>query len=543
MRTVTSADGTPIAYERSGNGPPLVLVHGTAGDHTRWELGGVRPALADHYTVYAMDRRGRGRSGDTAEYDLEREYEDVKAVIDGIEEPVHLLGHSFGAICALEASLVTENLQSLIIYEPPVPWELVGPELFSEEIVSEMEALLEAGEAEAALIVFMRDVLELPEEQLAELRSAPSWQGRVAAAHTVPREERAPADYEWDPSRFAEMDTPTLLLLGSESPTWANESTRAIHEALPKSRIAVLEGQGHVAMNTAPALFLGEVRTFLRQPEIVVAMTSDVETVTSTDGTTIAYERTGSGPPLVLVHGTTADHTRWEPILPALAEHFTVYAMDRRGRGASGDTDAYAVEQEVDDVVTVVEMVDAPVTLLGHSFGALCALEAALRTDHVCRLLLYEPPLPVGDHDPDTADVLDEMTALVEAGENEQALVHFFRDIARVPQTELDALRSAPNWPARVDAAETAIREERARKEYEFDPARFDELSVSTLLLAGSESTQFLQDATNVLNDVLPNSRISVLEGQAHAAMNTAPELFIEQVLAFIHESTERIDR
>jgi pimeloyl-ACP methyl ester carboxylesterase len=265
METVTSADGTLIAYERSGNGPPLVLVHGTAGDHTRWELGGVRLALAKHHTVYAMDRRGRGGSGDAPEYDLEREYEDVATVVDSIDEPVNLLGHSYGALCALEASLLTENLRSLILYEPPVPWKIVGPELFSDETVSKTEALLEAGEDEAALVVFMRDLLELPEEQLEELRSAPSWQGRVDAAHTLAREERAPFDYEWDPSRFAEMTTPTLLLLGGESPNWAKESTEAIHEALPNSRIAVLEGQEHLAMNTAPELFVDEVLAFLRE--------------------------------------------------------------------------------------------------------------------------------------------------------------------------------------------------------------------------------------------------------------------------------------
>lgn len=263
-----------------------------------------------------------------------------------------------------------------------------------------------------------------------------------------------------------------------------------------------------------------------------------METVTSVDGTPIAYERTGNGPPLVMVHGTTADHTRWAPVLPALEEHFTVYAMDRRGRGESGDADEYALGQEVEDVVAVVESIDEPVILLGHSYGALCSLEAALRTDNLHRLILYEPPLPVGDHDPDTEDVLDEMMALVDDGENEQALIRFFREIARVPTAELDALRSAPNWPARVDAAHTAIREERARKEYEFDAARFTGLSTSTFLLSGSESAPFFTDATGVLNDALSNSRIAVLDGQAHAAMNTAPELFIDEVLAFIHESS-----
>ena len=101
-----------------------------------------------------------------------------------------------------------------------------------------------------------------------------------------------------------------------------------------------------------------------------------IETVTSADGTSIAYERGGRGPPLVLVHGTTADHTRWDPLRPDFEEHFTVYAIDRRGRGGSGDAAHYELEREFEDVATVVESIDEPVNLLGHSHGALCSLEA-----------------------------------------------------------------------------------------------------------------------------------------------------------------------
>lgn len=281
LETVTSADGTPIAYERTGSGPPLVLVHGMAGDHTRWELFEVRAAFAEHCTVYAIDRRGRGESGDSAErssagqpkadasgdsveYNLEREFEDVAAVVDTIDEPVVLLGHSYGATCALEAPLRTDNLQKLVLYEGDVPWQIVGPHLYSEEMHAEMEALLDDGENEQVLVLFLREVVELSPAQIDELRSAPSWVARVEAAHTLPREYRAPADYEFDAVRFEGVTTPTLLLVGSESPQWAKDATEALYEALPNSRIAVLEGQGHVAMNTAPDLFVDEVLAFIR---------------------------------------------------------------------------------------------------------------------------------------------------------------------------------------------------------------------------------------------------------------------------------------
>ncbi|MCZ7544560.1 MAG: alpha/beta fold hydrolase [Anaerolineae bacterium] len=117
MEKVRSQDGTPIAYHRNGEGPPLVLVHGAIASHARWAA--ITPALAQRYTVYAIDRRGRGESGDAESYAMAREFEDVAAVVDAIGEGVNLLGHSFGALCALEAALLTPHVRRLIAYEPP----------------------------------------------------------------------------------------------------------------------------------------------------------------------------------------------------------------------------------------------------------------------------------------------------------------------------------------------------------------------------------------------------------------------------------------
>lgn len=111
-----------------------------------------------------------------------------------------------------------------------------------------------------------------------------------------------------------------------------------------------------------------------------------MEQVTSTDGTAIAFWRSGAGQPLLLVHGTTADHRRWSGISPHLERHFTVYAMDRRGRGGSSDSPDYDIMREAEDVAAVVEAMGEPVSILGHSYGAICSLEAALLTDKVRRL-------------------------------------------------------------------------------------------------------------------------------------------------------------
>lgn len=262
-----------------------------------------------------------------------------------------------------------------------------------------------------------------------------------------------------------------------------------------------------------------------------------MDTLTSVDGTSIAYERAGSGPPLVLVHGTAADHTRWDPLRPTLEERFTVYAIDRRGRGESGDATEYALEREAEDVATLIDSIDDPVGLLGHSYGAMCSLEAALRTDNLDRLVLYEPPLPVSDRNPDSEDALDEITALVDDGEPEQALVHFYREIVGTPPEAIEAYRSSSDWSVRVGAAPTVAREERARKAYDFDATRFIGLSTPTLLLYGDESEPFFEDVTHVLADTLPNSQITVLNGHGHGAINTAPELFLDAVCGFLEES------
>ncbi|CAG0989842.1 N-formylmaleamate deformylase [Methanosarcinales archaeon] len=116
MDTVISKDGTPIAYQRSGRGSALVLIHGTTSDHsTTWKF--ILTSLEEHFIVYAMDRRGRGESGDGPAYSLDREAEDVAALVDSIGQPVNVLGHSYGALCAIKAALLTNNIRRLILYE------------------------------------------------------------------------------------------------------------------------------------------------------------------------------------------------------------------------------------------------------------------------------------------------------------------------------------------------------------------------------------------------------------------------------------------
>ena len=262
METVASSDGTPMAYERSGEGPPLILVHGTTSDHSTWEL--VLPELQRHFTVHAMDRRGRGESGGGGAYDIEREFEDVVALIDSIGGTVNLLGHSYLAICALEGALRSGRVDRLILYEggSPIP---EGTEMYPSEARDSIRSSLKAGDREGALTTFYRGIAMISPEEIEMLRSLPIWPTRVSLAPTIPHEMRAFESYvsNFDPARLGNLKTPTMILLGGKSPALEKAAAEALDAALPDSQIVVMPHQTHLAHRTAPELFAREVVQFL----------------------------------------------------------------------------------------------------------------------------------------------------------------------------------------------------------------------------------------------------------------------------------------
>jgi pimeloyl-ACP methyl ester carboxylesterase len=252
---VASRDGTRIGFHRSGQGPPLVLLHGATGAH--WSFRYILPSLVERFTLYAVDRRGRGESGDSTDYAIEREFEDVAAIVDSLGEPASVFGHSYGATVALGALLATPNIAKLVGYEASP-----GISVVPHEYLERIEELVESGEREEAL-VYALDLFGLTPDEVEQLRAAPTWPVRVGAAHTVAREVRAEESYELDVDRFRDVAAPALLLLGSESPNWAQDGTERIRNSLPVARIAVLPGQGHAAIMTAPELVADEVTRFL----------------------------------------------------------------------------------------------------------------------------------------------------------------------------------------------------------------------------------------------------------------------------------------
>lgn len=262
MERVQSKDGTLIAYVRYGNGPALVLVHGTTADHNRWQP--VLFQLKERYTVYALDRRGRGESEDHLPYSIEREFEDIAAVVDSIGMPVNLLGHSYGAICSLEAARLTKNINRLVLYEPPISFGIDG--FYPPVVIDTIRLQLKAGDHAAVVETFLREIPRVPLNELSLMKELPSWPRRVSTAHTILREIQASnTGYRFDPANFRDMITPTLLLLGSDSPDFFRTAIYRLHEALPDNTVAVMPGQQHVAIDAAPELFLGYVFNFLDQ--------------------------------------------------------------------------------------------------------------------------------------------------------------------------------------------------------------------------------------------------------------------------------------
>jgi pimeloyl-ACP methyl ester carboxylesterase len=173
--------------------------------------------------------------------------------------PVTLLGHSYGALCCIEAAVRLPNLHRLVLYEPPLP---LGFEIVAPAVRSRLTELIELNERDAALMFFFREVVRVPEAQVEVMRASPTWATRIAAAHTLAREIRVEADYRLDLVKLRAVRAPALLLLGSESPRYFGEATRELNHAIPNSTVHLLEGQQHIAMDTAPDDFVAIVRSF-----------------------------------------------------------------------------------------------------------------------------------------------------------------------------------------------------------------------------------------------------------------------------------------
>lgn len=259
-----------------------------------------------------------------------------------------------------------------------------------------------------------------------------------------------------------------------------------------------------------------------------------MQTVSSRDGTRIAFWRSGSGPSLLLVHGATADHTTtWRFVLPALERRFTVYAMDRRGRGGSGDSPDYDLQREAEDVAAVAEAVGA-VDVVGHSYGALCALEAALLTPNIGRLVLYEG-VPLSGADLYKPGIVERLESLLDAGDLDTMLTTVFREVVEATEQDIAMLRAQRDaWAVRLNNAHMLPRELRGERDYVFARHRFVSLTTPALFLVGGDSPQRELENARGVAAALQNARVAILPGQQHTATYSAPELFVAEVERFL---------
>jgi len=253
--------------------------------------------------------------------------------------------------------------------------------------------------------------------------------------------------------------------------------------------------------------------------------------VKSKDGTRIAVECTGTGPSLLIVHGGSGDRSRWKPLLPFFAPHFTVCAMDRRGHGESAAGLRYSLRKEFEDVAAVINSRPGQVFVLGHSFGGVCALEAAFLTNKIAKLVLYEPPLQDLDHTP----VAKRMAKMIRAGERERALETFLAEVVMITPAEIAAMKQKASWPSRVSSIDIQIREIQALSKYRFDAKRMKKVAIPTLLLKGNKTASAqLNSAIDSLRVSLRNPTLLWFEGEGHNAMDNIPEQFANAVTIFL---------
>jgi pimeloyl-ACP methyl ester carboxylesterase len=241
---------------------PLLLVHGTAGDHRTWRV--VAPLLATGRRVLAMDRRGHGDSGDAPGWAIDRELEDMAAMAEAVAGeaggPVDVIGHSLGGRIALAASLRTSAIRRVVAYEGAPGAERAD----TARLVAHLRTLLGRGALDELLATFMTDAVGMPADELAAFRANPIWARRVATGPTVVRElEAADTAPAIGLDALAGVAVPVLQLVGSESSAWFRDGAAALGARLAQGRLEVIDGARHAAHHSHPAAFVGAVERFL----------------------------------------------------------------------------------------------------------------------------------------------------------------------------------------------------------------------------------------------------------------------------------------
>ena len=252
-RTTTSGDGTTIAYTKLGSGPPLILVDGAFCYRENGPSSQLAPLLAEHFTVFAYDRRGRGASGDAPVYAVEREVDDLRSLVREAGGSAFAVGISSGGALALQAAARGVSLKALVLYEPPFIEEDGHPKPFDVP-KRRLEQFIAAGDRAGAVRFFMTDVYGAPRPFVAVMpivmRS--SWKKNQSVAHTLPYDLTLLGDWSVLRDRSRSVTIPTLVLGGERSPAPLKDAVASVASALPNARREYLRGQDHNV--SAPAV-------------------------------------------------------------------------------------------------------------------------------------------------------------------------------------------------------------------------------------------------------------------------------------------------
>jgi len=255
---------------------------------------------------------------------------------------------------------------------------------------------------------------------------------------------------------------------------------------------------------------------------------------TSSDGTTIGWHRLGTGPAIVVVHGVLATGEQFLPVAHALADEYTLFLVDRRGRPLSGNAENYGLATEIADVEAVLAVAGPGATLFGHSYGAVVSAAAAAGTD-ISALVLYEPPLLVNGPFPESA--MTAIAAAIDGGDNDRALSIFLSDILHESDTAIADRRQTPMWTEWAALAPVWMRELRVIDTLVDDLDRFTAIRQRTLLLFGTDSPQYLIDATRFVAEHTPDSTLVEFPGQEHFAHVTEPVAVADAVRSFLRRA------
>ncbi|AGZ42622.1 alpha/beta fold hydrolase [Actinoplanes friuliensis] len=248
MATVTSADGTTIAYETQGSGPALIVVDGAMCYRDQGPSRDLAGALADTYTVVIYDRRGRGESGNTLPWSAEREIEDLAALLEAAGGTAYLVGCSSGAVLAADAAARLDGVTKLALYEPPFIVDDTRPAR-PDTFTAETEALIARGDTGGAVKKFLKDV-GMPAFAVHILGLTPVFKKLRAVAPTLPYDQHILGDTSrgvpLDASRWAGVTVPAIVMDGGKSPQYMRNAAKALSEALPKADYRTLPGQTHM---------------------------------------------------------------------------------------------------------------------------------------------------------------------------------------------------------------------------------------------------------------------------------------------------------